>query len=189
MGRNLLIALLFLAGVAQARPGAVRVFVFAGPDAGPQAGVVVRLGPLHGTTDAFGTVLLQPPAGQHPLQVGDATLPPVPVVDDVLTEALVTLRSGAPRVDLETRALAPDEPLVAAVEEGPTLLVAGEVRAEADDRPIAGARVFVRGRPETAVTDAAGRFGLAGSGLVHGTQLGMTRDRCNGRCTRVFENA
>ena len=159
-----LLWVLLLPALAAARPGAVQVFVFDGRESAPKAGATVEVGPAHATTDALGSARLAPPAGVYPLTVAGQSVAEVAVMDEVLTEVLVTLSArGRPIVDVETRELPLEAAEAVAVVEADAQRaeLRGAVRAEADGRPIRGARVFVRGWPETATTGNDGTFVLS----------------------------
>lgn len=113
------------------------------------------------TTDSDGYFLLDLPAGEWTLRVDPqgapaVTLAPLRVADDQVTEALITLDGDSAQVVAEQPASS-----VAQIAED---VVAGTLEGTVRDergRPVAGARVFVRGQSAEASTDSAGRFALA----------------------------
>ncbi len=141
---------------------ALVVYVFGGAGEAPQEGVEVAAAGQTARTNADGAARLSPPPGTHAVTVGGQPIHDVPVIDGEQTEVLVTFREGrAPEVRLEHRPLPKPDEVAAAADAGPPGRITGTVTSEKDGRPVVGARVFVRGRPEAAVTDGAGRFGLS----------------------------
>jgi outer membrane receptor protein involved in Fe transport len=163
-----LVLILFAAGDGGAVPGAV-VTVLGGPDDAPG---------VSAATNADGAVRFTLPPGSYRLAVvpGAAAGPPVvtparvPVAGGEATEVLATLGAdgAAPQVRVETAvALGPagDEADGAAagaagLGTGPLGTLRGTARHVETGRPVAGARVFVRGAPVEARSDAEGRFAL-----------------------------
>lgn len=154
--------------LAHARPGAVQVYVFDGKRGGPLVGAQVGVGDQQGTTNADGALRLSPGNGQARLTISKAgfqtsALPAVPVLEETLTEVIATLNPDRPAVfDVETRELPADE-AVKAVDvavDAPIARLTGQILSEANGTPVAGARIFVKGRPESTTTDKSGRFAL-----------------------------
>lgn len=162
---RLIALLLLLAGVAHAE-GRLSVFVFDG-EAGdpPLAGAAVAAGGQDAATSAHGRVVLTLADGTHRVTVTpptgralSAAEAEVVITPGDVTELIVTLRAGPATLDLEQRA--PGEQVVEEVAvEGPTGTVAG-VLTGPGGAPVPDAQVYVRGRRESAVSGADGRFVL-----------------------------
>lgn len=128
----------------------------------PEASAEVRA-----VSDGDGYFDVDLPAGAWALRVTPrggqtVTLDPLRVTDDQITEALITLTDDGPQVVAEEpilTELAPDEDVS-------TGTLEGTVRDERG-KPVAGARVFVRGQAVEAETGADGRFSLALPAAVH----------------------
>lgn len=156
-----------LAATANAE-GRLSVFVFDGAAGDPPlAGATVEVGDQRVETSAHGRAWLTLPDGDHVARVaapaGRALTPAeagFTITPGDTTELLITLRPDAPAlVDREQRApgSAPD---AQAIDPGaPTGALAGRI-TDPDGAPIAGAALYVRGRPETATTGADGRYHL-----------------------------
>ena len=174
---RLLSAIMLLVSVAHARPGAVQVYVFDGTKGGPLAHATVAMAASRTSTNADGAAQLRPGNGNHALTVSAAGFQPgelldVSVQEEILTEVLVTLNGARPALfDVETRALPEGlaEPVVGAGEAalGPPAELRGKIVSESNGKPVAGARIFVRGRSETASSDAQGAFTLILPSAAH----------------------
>ncbi len=151
-------------------PSALQVFVFGATHGAPLVGATLEVKGVRATANADGTARFTPGAGTHAVIVtppagagfAGAEVPAVPVVPGELTEVLITLvADGAPRVAIESRTLDPTG-VVAEVEAvaGPMGQVQGRAVRADGDRPVAGARVFVRGRSDSDTTGPDGRFTL-----------------------------
>lgn len=172
-----LLVVLSLMSLAHARPGAVQIYVFDGARGGPLVGAQASMAGSGAKTNADGAARLTPGNGAHTLKVQaagfqPAELPEVSVHEEILTEVLVTLNQDRPALfDVETRAL--PEGVIAAEPGagdrvvGPLAALRGVIVTEANGAAIPGARVFVRGRPETATTDARGAFVLTLPSAAH----------------------
>ncbi|MCA9538584.1 MAG: TonB-dependent receptor [Myxococcales bacterium] len=152
-----------LPGLAGAT-GALDVFVFDGEQGdAPLAGAEVVAGEVQARTDARGAAHLKLPAGPSKVRITapDRALAEVEVqiTEGERAEVIVTAYADRAETAIEQRA-AEAAPVVETVASGPTATLRGRAVDEAG-QPIAGAQVFVRGRPEAATTDAAGRFTLA----------------------------
>ncbi len=164
-------ALTLLSAVAHAQTptadrGRLRGFVFHA-DGVPVPDVAIEVGgaPL-ARTDAEGmfVVELEPsavrvafvlPTGGRRLEMREA----VPVLAAQETELIVTLTStGAVRFEVEAPAVADAPATIEAT--GATGTVRGRVLSDKDRTPVVGARVFVRGTPADARSDARGAFSL-----------------------------
>ncbi|MEZ4435875.1 MAG: TonB-dependent receptor [bacterium] len=156
-----------LAATAHAE-GRLSVFVFDGAAGDPPlAGATVAVGEQRVETSAYGRAWLTLPGGEHLAVVtapaGRALAPAeagFTITPGDTTELLVTLFADAPAVvDREQRAPG-GAPEAAAVDpDAPTGTLEGRVTDPAG-APIAGAQLYVRGRPETATTGADGRYRL-----------------------------
>lgn len=165
---GLVAALLIGLPFAARAEGDLKVFVFDGAagDA-PLEGAVVRTGDIEALTNAAGAVRMTLYDGEHPVVVAPpagldrvAARVTVRITPGDTAELIATLRVGAAAtVDLEQRA--PDSaPDAVEVEDDPEAIraaLAGRVTGP-DGGGVRGVQVFVRGSPETAETDADGRF-------------------------------
>jgi outer membrane receptor protein involved in Fe transport len=154
-----------LAGEPSSSPaegqGTLRGVIF---DAGgrPLAGARVRAGGAEATTDAHGAWALSLAAGSHGVSLvgpdGETVeLGVVVVVAGRVTELLASLGPTGPVVSVES----PGEALAAVSSPtGPPGAIHGTVTDPATGRPIAGARIYLRGSPLTATTGEDGRFSL-----------------------------
>jgi outer membrane receptor protein involved in Fe transport len=126
------------------------------PDGGPAAGVEVSVaGGAFARTDEDGAFRFELPGGRYVLQLQGLSTEPIPVLEEGVTEALLTVHAGR---------------LFASVEAPPGAAGAGEALAAGWIRgvvldaeqgaPVEGVRVYVRGQPVEALTDAAGVFAL-----------------------------
>ena len=156
-----------LALPALAEPdGRLDLYAF-GPDGRPVPGVRVQVGQAEATTGPDGVARLLLPAAQHLVTVRapdgrELTRLTVPVVWGEVTEVVARLGRGpaAPELSVE----APGWPSArgggpAPVEEGPPGAIAGRL-TDLQGRPLAGARVLVRGQLVEARSDAEGAFRL-----------------------------
>lgn len=138
------------------------VGVVFGPDGAPLGGVTVAAGVVHTETDPGGAFRLAVPAGVGELTVTyggrSSRVTGVAVVDARTTEVLVTIRAdGTLSATLESPSAA-DVVAASDVPTGPPGELAGTLTDRDTGEPIAGVRVFARGSPTDAVTDADGRF-------------------------------
>jgi len=171
MMRSLLVAGGLLLSTSAWADGQVSGVLFAQADGGPLAGLTVSAdGHAQATTtDTDGAFLLTLPAGTWTLRVsgpGARGSVDVTVVDDAVTEVLATVDASAlTSVTVE----APPSAGTAALEvdtDSATGTLDGQVLDE-DGRPVAAARIFVRGLAMEAITDADGRFQLSVPPGVH----------------------
>jgi hypothetical protein len=147
--------------------GGVRGIVF-GADDLPAAGVTVRVNDRAQETTDDGAFRFADATGEVTMTVANAAgitgQTTFVVPDDALVEVLVTMRDP---VVFDIEGARPDE--LAASGDGPQAdvepeevvepgQVSGVLTSEEDGKPIAEARVFVRGQDVEAVTDAQGRF-------------------------------
>jgi outer membrane receptor protein involved in Fe transport len=126
----------------------------------PQAAVTVSAGGKQTQTDADGAWRLEVEPGEVTVRVALPGAPAaeitVAVVAGLTTELLLT-EGSPPQVSLE----APAATLAAPIEDqGPPGDIAGRILDQASGAPLAGVRIFVRGSPVEARTDAEGRFRL-----------------------------
>ncbi len=130
------------------------------PDGRPVAGALIRAGELTARTDAGGAWRLSLDAGEATVSVeapGQAPVSEVvPVVAGRTTELLVTVGPGG-AVSLEAP---PESTAGPEVPSGPPGRLTGVVTDADSGRPLAQARIFVRGSAVEAVTDEEGRFAL-----------------------------
>jgi outer membrane receptor protein involved in Fe transport len=149
--------------------GALHAFVFAA-DGRPTPEVTIEAGGASARSDAGGYAALRLPAGTYALRVlgpgGPLAVASVTVGAGGVTEVIVRLGApGAPaEVEVEGPAVAPapaapPAEAARAPARAPGLL-RGVVLDEKEGRPLAGARVFVRGRPGEARTGPDGRFSI-----------------------------
>lgn len=118
-------------------------------------------------TDADGYFVVSLPEGTwqlvvHPQGQPRLTMQPLRVVDDQVTEVLITVTDSGLQLIAEEPA-APNEVVDASVAQG---VVDGTV-STVGGLPIAGARVFVRGFAAETQTDEQGRFSLTLPADVH----------------------
>ncbi|MCB9679857.1 MAG: TonB-dependent receptor [Alphaproteobacteria bacterium] len=165
--RGLLLAALIAPTVAfaQEAPGVLEGVVFEAGTGRPLPGVEVVVDGQRVVTGPGGAFVLSLPAGSHEVVVSrdGVTRPTTPVVVGAgrRTELLITW--DADRAVLPAQVEQPDS--VAAVGQteqvdGPVGRVEGRVVSSEGGTPVAGARVYVRGRAVEAVTGADGRFVL-----------------------------
>ncbi len=158
-----LFSLLALAGSAARADGTVTGVVFDGPGGAPVPGLRLSVAgtTATATTDADGAFSLVLPAGtwRVDLQGTVAGVLRVPVADGASTELLVAAYADGrlPVVMVEGPGAGAAAP--AADPTQPAVPLSGRVVGE-DGRPLAGARIFVRGQTAEARSDAGGRFSL-----------------------------
>lgn len=167
IGRTLLGLLLAapIAAWAQEADGQVVGVVFAQGGGAPVAGLRVEVGPASDTTDADGRFALSVGAGTWPVVVRGADGAPraageIRVTSGHTSEVLVTWTSDVATLATTTEAPPADAAPVVDDATLPRGVVEGRIVSEADGLPLRGARVFVRGRSDEAVTDADGRFSI-----------------------------
>jgi outer membrane receptor protein involved in Fe transport len=151
---------------AQQVEGTVSGIVFEEGTGVPLDGVEVRVGGRSATTDSLGRFELSLPEGSHEIVVlgTDGIARPsvtIAVAPGRRSEALVTWspsRATLPALIEEPTGVA----LTTEVEplEGPVGTLTGRILNDEDGTPVAGARVYVRGRAVEAATDATGAFRL-----------------------------
>lgn len=155
------------AGAEASENGRVFGVVFRRGTADVVPGVSVRVGPATATTGPDGAFDLVLPAGTWPVSVrgpdgAERPAGSLHVGPGLASEILITWDPTLPV--LPTQVEAPDEGLVARreapEEEGPTGSIRGTITSSEDGEPVAGARVFVRGRADEAVTGEDGTFVL-----------------------------
>ncbi|MFK7926616.1 MAG: TonB-dependent receptor, partial [Myxococcota bacterium] len=161
-------------------PGRLVLVVFEADSGAPRADTPVYADEqLLGQTDAFGRVLADVEPGTYPLsiQVRGERLPIADVLFEAgfTTEVLVSHYSdGRPPDALIEQ---PDAGAARGVEDtdGPVGTVTGRIVSAEDGRPVARARVFVRGSRADAQTDSDGRFTVE---IASGTRdLSVIHDR------------
>lgn len=152
--------------IAQEAIGSVEGFVFEEGTGRPMVGLAVSVGDARTETDAAGRFEVELPEGRYDVYVADswgniAAAEAVSVGVGRRSELLITW--SPKRSLLPTQVEQPDGLGIPAVEEdleGPSGLVTGRVVSDKDDTPVAGARIFVRGRAVEAVTAKDGQFSL-----------------------------
>lgn len=117
----------------------------------PAAGAMLVVGDHVVTADEDGGFVATLPEGEHTLVIGEEAWT-FRVVDGQATELLVTLGQG---VAIE----APPEQVEIAVT-GPPGRLLGTLHNAEDGRPLAGARIYVRGLDVEGITDASGAFAM-----------------------------
>ena len=117
----------------------------------PAAGAMLVVGDHVVTADEDGGFVATLPEGEHTLVIGEEAWT-FRVVDAQATELLVTLGQG---VAIE----APPEQVEIAVT-GPPGRLLGTLHNAEDGRPLAGARIYVRGLDVEGITDASGAFAM-----------------------------
>ncbi|MGM0577448.1 MAG: TonB-dependent receptor domain-containing protein [Myxococcota bacterium] len=165
---GVLLALLIVAPFAGAAPpdAHIRGLVFAAGTDAPVQGVRVAVpGGPSAKTDADGAFRLVLPAGEVVLVIGGAGFPkvrtpPVRAVAGHVTEVLATVRRDGepPEVSVEAAGPVAAGPETAVPDDRPRHEVSGVVERLDGAGPVEGARVYVRGNPAEATTDARGRF-------------------------------
>jgi len=146
-----------------------RVFgvVFRRGSAEVLSGATVRVGPATATTGRDGAFELVLPEGTHPVTVTgpDGRGKPagsVYVGPGLASEVLITWDPSLPVLPTQTEA--PTASVVGARQDaevdGPTGTITGTITSSEDGEPVVGARVFVRGRQDEAITGEDGTFVL-----------------------------
>lgn len=149
---------------AQEADGTVVGFVFEDGSGLPLVGATVTVGSLQVQTDAQGAFVVSMAPGTFEVTVTapDGRTRPttaVRVVSGQPTELLVTW-SGADILPAQVEEPPGSAPVQQDVE-GAAGRLEGRVLSAEDGAPVAGARIYVRGRTTEAVSDAQGRFGMA----------------------------
>lgn len=154
--------LLLLASPAAAAN--LKVYVFDGDQGGPRAGVPVRAGDAERTSNRDGLAAFDLPAGEHTVTV-DGGRTPVRVHEGEVSEVIVTIAAGRPpaflvdQPDAATAEAAAAEPTTETqTTETPLVDLLGTLASAETGKPVARARIYVRGRPESAASDREGRF-------------------------------
>lgn len=153
--RALLAAALALPVVASA--GSVEGIVFESGTGLPLADVTLTVGGQTLTTDADGGFAVELEHGVYDVVVGNNTFAQVVVGKDGVTEVLVTLAAdGLATAQIE----APDASTLEGVElqDAPRGTVSGVLVDDEEGKPIAGARIFVKGFDADARSAADGSF-------------------------------
>ena len=151
----LIVPLMATEAVAEDRTGEIVVFVFEGGV--PLADTEVTVGALSGRTGRFGDLRLRIAPGLHPVSVRGEQRATVRVAAGEESEVLLDLRGG--RVAVEAPEDRGTSPVVS--EDAITGRVRGQIRDVETGKPVAKARIFVRGQAVEAMTDAEGRFELS----------------------------
>jgi outer membrane receptor protein involved in Fe transport len=154
-----------LSAYAQQADGQVAGVVFEHGSGAPLAGLVLRVGDASGVTDAAGRFVLSVQPGTWSVSVTgtDGVTRPagsVRVEAGKASELLITWDTSL--ASLPSTNEVPAEQVAPTVDEAsrPRTTLAGTITSDGDGTPVRGARVFVRGRSDEAVTDAEGRFSI-----------------------------
>lgn len=152
---------------AVAEDGRVFGVVFRRGTADVLPGVTVRVGPSTATTGRDGAFDLQLPEGTHPVSVlgpngVEKPAGSVYVGPGLASEILITWDPALPVLptQTETPSAAVVDARQASEADGPTGTIAGTITSSEDGSPVVGARVFVRGRQDEAITGEDGTFVL-----------------------------
>jgi outer membrane receptor protein involved in Fe transport len=150
-----------LPAIPDGPPGWLEILVFDGESGLPLGDIAVELLDQKMATDSSGRLRAESPSGQLQFRVGGFLVTDVVVGAGQTSEILVTLDPGLglrtverEQPDLET------EDVSTELSEGVPGRLIGRVISSEDQRPIAGARIFVRGQPVEVETDSTGRFEL-----------------------------
>ncbi len=165
---------------AEGRPGQLTVIVFLAGEERPLGRVAVSAAGTRGATNDKGGVRLAVPPGQHAISLGfppgllqggaSAEIPigPVAVVAGETTEVIATVGLDGRLVETlveapqqAERRLSQTEDFERRKRELPSGSLEGVVVSLEGKKPVSNARIFVRGAPVEAVSDAQGRFKLA----------------------------
>ncbi len=177
----LIFLFLWSGAVSAEEPGGLDAYFFLENRAEPIGNTEVFVqGQDSGLTNENGAVRFRLPPGTYALILTapdgkEVAVQDLEVLSGEVTEAIVTLRQDAPPlVDREVAAHALETDADAGPAEiGPRYPLSGHVKNIEDAKPIENARVFVKGRPEEARTDAGGVFelelprGLHALSIVH----------------------
>ena len=146
---GLLLGGVLLGGEALA-DGQVQGIVF-NADGTPASGAMLQVGGRMVTSDGEGGFVTGLPAGEYELVMGTESWT-LRVQDGQVTEVLIT-KGGSALIE------APEAPVVLQ-DLGPPGSLIGTLTHAEDSRPMAGARIYVRGLDTEAVSDAQGQFSL-----------------------------
>ena len=171
---SVLAALALLTGSAWAADGYLEGILFDEVTGRPVVGVTVAAGDASDVTDGDGYFALEVAPGTWTVRVDTpshqaGTVSDVRVVDSEWTELLVTVStSGPPRARVE----APREGQRVEVDESvPVAELRGVVTSADTRKPIAGARLYVRGTSAEAVTGEDGAYALQVPVGVHAVTI------------------
>ena len=145
--------------------GAIAGFAFDAGSGAPIANARVTVVDRTVQTDRNGAFVVRLPGGSYALQLRapdrqSGVLSDVVVGTGEVTEVLITFsRDAIPTALVEAPPTAPSSVAAAPTAAGPPGVLAGVVRSDTG-QPVEGARVYVRGRPDQATTDADGAFRL-----------------------------
>ncbi len=151
---------------AAADEGVVQIFVFAGGEGVPLDGVSMEIaGGPQATSNVYGLVRFSLSPGSHAVTAKRAGLREAylttEIVSGEVTEVILTLFPDAEaQIEQEipetVQGIATNDTSI----QSPPVLLEGRVTSVEDGRPIASARVFVRGMTRGATTDSDGQFRL-----------------------------
>lgn len=170
---------------AQEGRGVLAGFAFESGSGNPISGARVKVGADEDFSDENGAFTLTLAQGTYTVQLRAQGYRPGELLDVAVgvgevTEVLVTFSQDAPPTALVQ---APNlEEMVVEQPDGEPGTITAQV-LDVRKKPVAGARVYVRGQSETATTDAEGRFTLTVPGGVH--DLSILR---NGYSTASIED-
>ena len=158
-------ACILLSSLISADPpdtGYIRVYIFS--EGRPVRGVSVRIAGTSETSNANGVAVLRAEPGKHSFMVWPSGKQPsefsVSVTAGAVTEVIVTLKAQGAAPDVEIEA-PEDRGREVEKEEGPSGILSGTVTDAEQNRPVAGAKIYIAGLLEEASTDDSGVFSIS----------------------------